>query len=102
MSNLTSLRPLSDQGGKKKKECYTGGIFVNGLTTPLKRILQKHSVILSPKSTGYTLKTQLGSAEDRLEDHKKSGIYAALCAGCDLVYIGQSSVPCETSYSQHV
>lgn len=73
MGELTSLSLLSG-GGDVDGECYTGGIFVNGLTIPFARILRKHSVILSPNSTSYKMKTLLGNSKDKLNEYDKSGI----------------------------
>lgn len=36
-----------------------------------------------------------------MKKHKKSGIYAALCADCDGVYIGQCCRACEIRFGEH-
>lgn len=103
MRNLTSLTPLNSSNSTCDGviECYSGGIFVNGFSIPLARALKRHSIILSPNSNGYKLKTHLGNTKDKVEDHKKSGIYAVLCADCDSVYIGQCCRACEKRFSEH-
>lgn len=103
MRNLTSLQQLSiGDAGDESAECYySGGIFVNGLSNPLAKIFRKHSIILSPNSTGYKMKTLLGGTKDKLDDTKKSGIYAVICQDCDSVYIGQCCRACERRFSEH-
>lgn len=100
LADLTSLTPLI-RAGDNLNEYYAGGFYVSGLTESLAKILRGHSIILSPNSTGHKLKTHLGNTKDKVENYKKSGIYAALCADCDRVYIGQCCRSCELRFGEH-
>lgn len=102
LRELTTLSDsYGDEFGDEALGCYAGGIFVDGLTVPLARIYRKHSIILSPNSTSYKMKTHLCSTKDKLDDSKKSGIYAVVCSDCDSVYIGQCCRACEKRFSEH-
>lgn len=108
MRNLTTLTPMSsantsasaidDEGTGGR---YTGGVFVDGLSIPLSRIFRRHSIVLSPNSTAYKMKTHFGSLKDKHETYQKSGIYAFICSDCDSVYIGQCCRACEIRFSEH-
>lgn len=87
--------------GDGELERYTGGIFVDGLSIPLTRVLRGHSIKLSPNSTSYKMKTHLCSMKDKLDNSKKSGIYAVVCSDCNDVYIGQTCRACEKRFSEH-
>lgn len=64
MRELTSLSPLSDDG--EDGQVFTGGVYVNGLTTQFSKIFRRHTIVLSPNSGDYKMKTLLGSTKDKL------------------------------------
>lgn len=102
LRDLTALTPIgSNDTTDDNENYYTGGIFIEGLTTKIGRILNGFSITLSPNSTAYKMKTLIGGVKDKLHTFKKSGVYAALCSGCKKVYVGRSGREVDTRFCEH-
>lgn len=98
LTNITSLSFISDN---ENETIYTGGVFVNDLTTRISKIYRKNNIKFSPNSTGYKLKTLFGNAKDKLENSEKSGIFSILCGDCDDSYIGQCRRAIKYRFGEH-
>lgn len=57
LKNLTTLGNSIINDSIEDDFYYSGGIFIDGLTTNISKILRNHSIALSPNSTSYKLKT---------------------------------------------
>ena len=86
----------------EKPKITTSLPYVQGVTEPIKRVLQRIGVGVATKPI-FPLSSKFPKLKDCVLDHEKSGlVYQISCCDCDAVYIGETGRSVTTRKRVHV
>ena len=86
----------------EKPKITTSLPYVQGVTEPIKHVLQQIGVGVAMKPI-FPLSFKLPKPKDCVLDHEKSGlVYQISCCDCDAVYIGETGRSITTRKWEHV
>ena len=86
----------------EKPKITTSSPYVQGVTEPIKRVLQQIGVGVAVKPI-FPLSSKFPRPKDCVLNHEKSGlVYQISCCDCDAVYIGVTGRTITTRKREHV
>lgn len=85
----------------ERPQKYVGSLtYLGSVSDRVSKTLARNEIRVAFK-TNNSLR-QLCNGKDRLEDHKKSGVYKLVCDECNGIYVGQTGRNFQTRYKEHL